>query len=134
MKYPLKQLVKAYYDALNAAVLPVYDGFAPNDAPANYIVITDKVLVPIPQDSNLFTECILTFDINTKTKSFGFKNQNVYVDQFLAIINPDTVLSGMSDFEMDNQLIEDIQTLPTLGESENQYRTIIRVRAYLTEK
>lgn len=134
MKYPLIQLTKAYYEALNTAVLPVYDGFAPEDSPSNYIVITDKVITPMTQDSGNFTECVLTFDVNTKTKSFGFKGQNSYVDQFLAIINNDTVLGGMANFTMDNQVIEDIQPLATLGGSENHYRTIIRVRAYLTEK
>jgi len=133
MKYPLIQLTKAYYDALNSAVLPVYDGFAPEDSPPNYIVITDKVITPMTQDTGNFTECVLTFDVNTKTKSFGFKSQNVYVNQFTQLINADTVLT-MADFTMDNQVIEDIQPLPTLGGSENQYRTIIRVRAYLTEK
>ena len=133
MKYPLIQLTKAYYEALNTAVLPVYDGFAPEDSPDNYIVITDKVITPMTQDTGNFIECVLTFDINTKTKSFGFKGQNTYVNQFTQLINPDTILT-MTDFTMDNQVIEDIQPLPALGGSENHYRTIIRVRAYLTEK
>lgn len=133
MKYPLTQLIKAYYDALRS-VLPVYDGFAPNDAPFNYIVIGDRLVVSIPQDSNIFTECMITLDVNTKTQSVGFKSNSAYVNSILAIINPDSVLGGMADFTMDNQVIEDIQPLPVLGDAENLYRTIIRVRAYLTEK
>lgn len=134
MKYPLTQLVKAYYDALQSVGIPVYDGFAPNDAPAEYIVIGDRVVTNIPQDSNQFTECMITLDVNTKTKSFGFKGNSIKVDAILAIINCDTILSGMSNFTMDNQVVEDMQPLNDLAASENHYRTIIRVRAYLTEK
>lgn len=134
MKYPLTQLVKAYYDALQTVGIPVYDGFAPNDAPGEYIVIGDRVVTNIPQDSNQFTECMITLDVNTKTKSFGFKGNSSKVDAILAIVNCDTVLGGMSNFTMDNQVVEDIQPLNDLAASENHYRTIIRVRAYLTEK
>ena len=134
MKYPLTQLVKAYYDALQSVGLPVYDGFAPNDAPQEYIVIGDRVVTNIPQDSNQFTECLVTFDVNTKTKSYGFKGNSSKVDAVLAIVNNDNVLSGMSNFTMDNQVVEDIQPLNELAASENHYRTIIRVRAYITEK
>lgn len=133
MKYPLTQLIKAYYDALSG-ITTVYDGFTPEDSPNNFITIGDRVLVPVPQDSNLFTECIITFDVNARTESFGFKSNSALVDDLLGIINPDSVLGGMADFTMDNQVIEDIQTIPTLGEADNQYRTIVRVRAYLTEK
>ncbi|MGL4187208.1 MAG: hypothetical protein ACRCR4_15640 [Thiotrichaceae bacterium] len=99
----------------------------------NYIIIGEIVAVPIPQDSNFYTEYIVNLEVCSKSQSFGKATNNGYVNQVTAIINADTVLS-MTDFTMDNQVIEDIQTLPLLGESDNQYRTIVRVRAYLTEK
>ena len=133
MKYAAIQLSKAYGDALNS-VLPVYNGgMTSSIAEANYIIIGEIVAVPIPQDSNFYTEYIVNLEVCSKSQSFGKAVNNGYVNQLTAIINADTVLS-MADFTMDNQVIEDIQTLPLLGESDNQYRTIVRVRAYLTEK
>lgn len=133
MKYASIQLSKAYGDALNG-VLPVFNGgITSNTNVDNYIVIGEIVAVPVPQDSNFFTEYIVNLEVCSKSQSYGKATNNGYVNQVTAIINADTILT-MADFTMDNQVIEDIQTLPTLGGSDNQYRTIIRVRAYLTEK
>ena len=133
MKYASVQLSKAYGDALNS-VLPVYNGgMTSSIAESNYIIIGEIVAVPIPQDSNFYTEYIINIEVCSKSQSFGKATNNGYVNQVTAIINADTVLT-MADFTMDNQVIEDIQTLPLLGEADNQYRTIVRVRAYITEK
>ena len=133
MKYASVQLSKAYGDALNS-VLPVFNGGMTANIPqSNYIIIGEIVTVPIPQDSNFFTEYMVNIEVCSKSQNFGKSVNNDYVNQVTAIINADTILT-MPDFTMDNQVIEDIQTLPTLGASDNQYRTIIRVRAYLTQK
>jgi hypothetical protein len=133
MKYASVQLSKAYGDALNG-VLPVFNGGMTANIPQdNYIIIGEIVTVPIPQDSNFFTEYMVNIEVCSKSQDFGKSVNNDYVNQVTAIINADTILT-MADFVMDNQVIEDIQTLPLLGDSDNQYRTIIRVRAYLTQK
>ena len=133
MKYASVQLSKAYGDALNG-VLPVFNGGMTANIPQdNYIIIGEIVTVPIPQDSNFFTEYMVNIEVCSKSQDFGKSVNNDYVNQVTAIINADTILT-MTDFVMDNQVIEDIQTLPLLGDSDNQYRTIIRVRAYLTQK
>lgn len=133
MKYASVQLSKAYGDALNG-VLPVFNGGMTANIPqSNYIIIGEIVTVPIPQDSNFFTEYMVNIEVCSKSQDFGKSVNNDYVNQVTAIINADTILT-MADFVMDNQVIEDIQTLPLLGDSDNQYRTIIRVRAYLTQK
>lgn len=133
MKYADEQLSKAYGDALNS-VLPVFNGGMTANIPqSNYIIIGEIVTVPIPQDSNFFTEYMVNIEVCSKSQNFGKSVNNDYVNQVTAIINADTILT-MTDFVMDNQVIEDIQTLPLLGDSDNQYRTIIRVRAYLTQK
>lgn len=133
MKYASVQLSKAYGDALNG-VLPVFNGGMTANIPQdNYIIIGKIVTVPIPQDSNFFTEYMVNIEVCSKSQDFGKSVNNDYVNQVTAIINADTILT-MTDFVMDNQVIEDIQTLPLLGDSDNQYRTIIRVRAYLTQK
>lgn len=133
MKYASVQLSKAYGDALNS-VLPVFNGGMTANIPQdNYIIIGEIVTVPIPQDSNFFTEYMVNIEVCSKSQDFGKSVNNDYVNQVTAIINADTILT-MADFVMDNQVIEDIQTLPLLGDSDNQYRTIIRVRAYLTQK
>lgn len=133
MKYASVQLSKAYGDALNS-VLPVFNGGMTANIPqSNYIIIGEIVTVPILQDSNFFTEYMVNIEVCSKSQNFGKSVNNDYVNQVTAIINADTILT-MTDFVMDNQVIEDIQTLPLLGDSDNQYRTIIRVRAYLTQK
>lgn len=133
MKYASVQLSKAYGDALNS-VLPVFNGGMTANIPqSNYIIIGEIVTVPIPQDSNFFTEYMVNIEVCSKSQNFGKSVNNDYVNQVTAIINADTILT-MTDFVMDNQVIEDIHTLPLLGDSDNQYRTIIRVRAYLTQK
>lgn len=134
MKYAKVQLARAYGDALNG-VLPVFNGgFTANTALDSYIVIGEVLAVPIPQDSNFFTEYIVNIEVNTKSDSYSQSTNDGYVNQVLAIVNADTVLTGMADFEMDNQVIEDVQPIPTLGAAENEYRTLIRIRAYLTQK
>ncbi len=133
MKYAKTQLSKAYGDALTG-VLPVFNGNTINNDLDAYIVIGEIITIPIAQDSNFFTEYMVNIEVNTKSQSYGMATNNGYVNQVLAIVNADTILTGMTDFTMDNQIIEDVQPIPTLGDADNQYRTIIRVRAYLTQK
>ena len=133
MKYAKTQLAKAYGDALNG-VLPVFNGFANNNNLTDYITIGEIVAVPVAQDSNFYTEYIVNIEVNSKTQNYAQATNDGYVNQVLAIVNADNVLTGMADFTMDNQVIEDIQPFPVLAPSENQYRTLIRVRAYLTQK
>lgn len=132
MKYPLTELVKAYYDALSS-ILPVYDGQAPDDSAGSYIILGERVLIPQQDKSNFFNEVMLVIDVITKQYGTGFKVNSGYVDDITALINQDTLLT-MPSFKMDNQVIESIQTLNDLTDKEKVFRTIIRVRSYITEK
>lgn len=132
MKDPLSELIKAYVTALSG-VLNVYDGQAPDNSQDNYIVITDAVVVPQQDKSNFFNEIVTTFQIVSKGFNTGFKVNTTYVNQFLGIINQDTVLT-MTNFTMDNQVIEDIQRFDSLTDKEKVFRRVIRVRSFLTEK
>ena len=104
MKYASVQLSKAYGDALNS-VLPVFNGGMTANIPqSNYIIIGEIVTVPIPQDSNFFTEYMVNIEVCSKSQNFGKSVNNDYVNQVTAIINADTILT-MTDFVMDNQVI-----------------------------
>jgi hypothetical protein len=133
MKYPLIELRKAYYDALNT-VLPVYDGQLPADIPdRNYIILGEAVMIPQQDKSNFFNEVVLTIDVVNKTYNTGYKEVSEFVNDVTAIINQDTLLT-MPSFVMDNQVIEDIQNFNNLTDKEKVFRAIIRVRCYITEK
>ncbi len=133
MKYPLIELRKAYYDALNS-VLPVYDGQVPADIPdRNYIILGEAVMIPQQDKSNFFNEVVLTIDVVNKTYNTGYKEVSEFVNDVTAIINQDTLLT-MPSFVMDNQVIEDIQNFNNLTDKEKVFRAIIRVRCYITEK
>lgn len=132
MKYPLKELIKAYYDAL-IGVLTVYDGQAPDNAQSKYIILGERTMVPQPDMSNFYNECMVVIEVVTKGQSTGFKTNSGYVDHVTAIINQDAVLT-LPSFVMDNQVIESIDTLNNLNDTEKVFRTIIRVRSFLTEK
>lgn len=132
MKYPLKELIKAYYTALSG-VLTVYDGQAPDNAQSNYIVIGERIMIPQADMSNFYNECLVAIEVVTKTYSTGYKTNSGYVDQVTGIINQDTVLT-LPNFVMDRQVIESIQSFDNLSDKEKVFRTIIRVRSYLTEK
>jgi hypothetical protein len=133
MKYPLIELRKAYYDALNT-VLPVYDGQVPADIPdRNYIILGEAVMIPQQDKSKFFNEVVLTIDVVNKTYNTGYKEVSEFVNDVTAIINQDTLLT-MPSFVMDNQVIEDIQNFNNLTDKEKVFRAIIRVRCYITEK
>lgn len=132
MKYPLKQLIKAYYTALSG-VLTVYDGQAPDNSQSEYIILGERTMIPQQDKNNFFNECMVVIQVITKKLGTGFKNNSAYVDEVLGILNQDTVLT-MPDFVMDNQVIESIDTLNSINDTEKVFRTIIRVRSFLTQK
>ena len=133
MKYPLIELRKAYYDALNT-VLPVCDGQVTSGTQSsNYIVLGEAVMIPQKDKSNFFNEVVLTIDVVNKTYNTGYKEVSEFVNDVTAIINQDTLLT-MPSFVMDNQVIEDMHDFNNLNDKEKVFRTIIRVRSYITEK
>jgi flagellar biosynthesis protein FliQ len=76
MKEVQKPLRTAYIAALSSIVIdtvtiPVYDEFAPADAPANYIIVTNQTDGQVSNKQSFVSDCSITVDINTHFAPFA---------------------------------------------------------------
>lgn len=75
MKEVQKPLRTAYIAALGSIVIdsvsiPVYDEFAPADAPSSYIIVTNQTDGQISNKQAFVSDCSITVDINTHFAPF----------------------------------------------------------------
>lgn len=95
MKEAQKPLREAYIAALgsiviDSAAIPVYDEFADDDAPANYIIISNQTDGQVSNKQAFISDCSITVDINTQFPPFlgGKELSERIAEEVLQIIIP----------------------------------------------
>jgi len=126
MKDVSKYLIPAYYTALDALSLPIYDGMAPDTEKGSYILIGEfNAMQEQDKAGYMFTVNVL-IDICIKNGNFGFADADEYANSVTAILNSDSQLSLSPDFQMVRTHLLSTNRLIGLNKTEPTFRRLLR--------
>lgn len=134
MLNPNIEIKKWFYTNLTSASgLVVYDGFAPDGAGNEYIVMTGRTSSQ-EQGKTGFTNTIsITVDIITKNANFGYKRAEEISDLVLNAINSDTTIALSNGFTASSLSVESIRNLDGLNPTDNVFRVLITYNITITQ-
>jgi len=111
----------------------VYDGFAPDSAPNEYIVMTGRTSSQEQGKSGYTNNCSIVLDIVTKSANFGYKRSEEISNLILTDINSDTIIDLGTGWNASSLSVESIRNLDGLSPLENVFRTIITYNIIITQ-
>jgi hypothetical protein len=134
MLNPNIEIKKWFYTELSDATnLVVYDGFAPDGAGSEYIVLTG-ITSSQEQGKQGFTNSIsIIVDIITKNANFGYKRAEDISDLVLEAINSDTDITLLNGFTASSLSVESIRNLDGLNPLDNVFRVLITYNIIITQ-
>jgi hypothetical protein len=134
MLNPNIEIKKWFYTNLsNITGIGVYDGFAPEGAGDNYIVMTGRTSSQ-DQGKTGFTNTItIIVDIITKNANFGYKRAEDISDLILEGINSDTEITLDNGFTASSLVVESIRNLDGLNPLDNVFRVLITYNIIITQ-
>lgn len=113
--------------------LPVYDGFAPDDAPNEYVVMDGRNGTQEQGKTGFTTPVVIILDIVTKSANFGYKRAEEISSLIMAGINSDTVVNLDSGFEASSLVIDSIRNLDGLNPMDNVFRVLLTYNLTVTQ-
>lgn len=113
--------------------IPVYDGFAPDFAPNEYIVMTGRTSSQEQGKSGFTSACTIVLDIVTKSVNFGYKRSEEISNLILAKINSDTEITLPTGWNATSLVVESIRNLDGLNPLDNVFRTILTYNIIITQ-
>jgi len=119
-------------DSLGMQV-PVFDGFAPDYAPNEYIIMTGRTSSQEQGKSGYTNNCTIILDIVTKSANFGYKRSEEISNLILTDINSDTIIDLGTGWDASSLSIESIRNLDGLSPLDNVFRTIITYNLTITQ-
>jgi len=134
MLNPNIDIKKWFFNELSDATsLVVYDGFAPNGAGSEYIILTGRTSSQ-EQGKEGFTNAItIIVDIITKNANFGYKRAEEISDLVLSAINSDTQITLDNGFTASSLSVESIRNLDGLNPLDNVFRVLITYNLTITQ-
>ena len=134
MLNPNIEIKKWFYTNLtNATALVVYDGFAPEGAGNEYIVLTGRTSSQ-DQGKDGYTNSIsIVVDIITKNANFGYKRAETISDLVLTAINSDTNITLANGFTSSSLSVESVRNLDGLNPLDNVFRVLITYNIIITQ-
>ena len=134
MLNPNIEIKKWFYTNLTSASgLVVYDGFAPEGAGNEYIVLTGRTSTQ-DQGKEGYTNTIsITVDIITKNANFGYKRAEAISDLVLNAINSDTNITLANGFTASSLSVESVRNLDGLNPLDNVFRVLITYNIIITQ-
>jgi hypothetical protein len=134
MLNPNIEIKKWFYTNLTSASgLVVYDGFAPEGAGNEYIVLTGRTSTQ-DQGKEGYTNTIsITVDIITKNANFGYKRAEAISDLVLTAINSDTNITLANGFTASSLSVESVRNLDGLNPLDNVFRVLITYNIIITQ-
>ncbi|WP_343702694.1 hypothetical protein [Chitinophaga sp.] len=144
MKDPGYAIRNAHYQALNGVILhkgvpvPVYDGNAPKDAPAQYVILGAQTLNQNGDKQTFITYCTIIVIVVTQfdiADPGNTKFADDIANQITQIVNPDPVtqLPLGPDFEM---MVTNVEGSNSARYNDDRYRYVekaIRFRHIVQE-
>jgi hypothetical protein len=134
MLNPNIEIKKWFFTNLTSASgLVVYDGFAPEGAGNEYIVLTGRTSTQ-DQGKEGYTNTIsITVDIITKNANFGYKRAETISDLVLTAINSDTNITLANGFTASSLSVESVRNLDGLNPLDNVFRVLITYNIIITQ-
>lgn len=134
MLNPNIEIKKWFFTNLTSATaLVVYDGFAPEGAGNEYIVLTGRTSSQ-DQGKDGYTNSIsIIVDIITKNANFGYKRAETISDLVLTAINSDTNITLANGFTASSLSVESVRNLDGLNPLDNVFRVLITYNIIITQ-
>lgn len=134
MLNPNIEIKKWFYTNLtNASGLMVYDGFAPEGAGNEYIVMTGRTSSQEQGKTGYTNSIFITVDIITKNANFGYKRAEAISDLVLTAINSDTNITLANGFTASSLSVESVRNLDGLNPLDNVFRVLITYNITITQ-
>ena len=134
MLNPNIEIKKWFYTNLTSASgLVVYDGFAPEGAGNEYIVLTGRTSTQDQGKEGYTNSISITVDIITKNANFGYKRAEEISDLVLANINSDSTITLSNGFTSSALSVGSVRNLDGLNPLDNVFRTIITYNITITQ-
>jgi hypothetical protein len=113
--------------------LVVYDGFAPEGAGNEYIVLTGRTSTQDQGKEGYTNSISITVDIITKNANFGYKRAETISDLVLTAINSDTNITLANGFTASSLSVESVRNLDGLNPLDNVFRVLITYNIIITQ-
>lgn len=134
MLNPNIEIKKWFYTNLTSASgLVVYDGFAPDGAGDEYIVMTGRTSSQEQGKTGYTNTITIIVDIITKNANFGYKRAEAISNLVLTAINSDTDITLANGFTSSSLSVESIRNLDGLNPLDNVFRVLITYNITITQ-
>jgi hypothetical protein len=134
MLNPNIEIKKWFFTNLTSATaLVVYDGFAPEGAGNEYIVLTGRTSSQDQGKEGYTNSITITVDIITKNAHFGYKRAETISDLVLTAINSDTNITLANGFTASSLSVESVRNLDGLNPLDNVFRVLITYNIIITQ-
>jgi hypothetical protein len=134
MLNPNIEIKKWFYTNLTSATsLVVYDGFAPEGAGNEYIVLTGRTSTQDQGKEGYTNTITIIVDIITKNANFGYKRAETISNLVLEDINSDTTITLSNGFSASSLSVESIRNLDGLNPLDNVFRVLITYNIIITQ-
>ena len=134
MLNPNIEIKKWFYTHLVSATnLSVYDGFAPDNAGNEYIILDGRTSTQEQGKSGYTNSNVIVVDIVTKNANFGYKAAEDISDTILTAINSNTQIMLSNGFYASSLIVSAIRNLDGLNPLDNVFRTIITYKIIITQ-
>ena len=134
MLNPNIEIKKWFFTNLTSATaLVVYDGFAPEGAGNEYIVLTGRTSTQDQGKEGYTNSISMTVDIITKNANFGYKRAETISDLVLTAINSDTNITLANGFTASSLSVESVRNLDGLNPLDNVFRVLITYNIIITQ-
>ena len=134
MLNPNIEIKKWFFTNLTSATaLVVYDGFAPEGAGNEYIVLTGRTSTQYQGKEGYTNTISITVDIITKNANFGYKRAETISDLVLTAINSDTNITLANGFTASSLSVESVRNLDGLNPLDNVFRVLITYNIIITQ-
>jgi hypothetical protein len=134
MLNPNIEIKKWFFTNLTSATsLVVYDGFAPEGAGDEYIVLTGRTSTQDQGKAGYTNTISIDVDIITKNANFGYKRAETISDLVLTAINSDTNITLANGFTASSLSVESVRNLDGLNPLDNVFRVLITYNIIITQ-
>ena len=134
MLNPNIEIKKWFYTNLTSATsLVVYDGFAPEGAGNEYIVLTGRTSSQEQGKEGYTNTITIIVDIITKNANFGYKRAETISDLILANINSNTTITLSNGFYCSSLYVQSVRNIDGLNPTDNVFRTLIIYNLTITQ-
>ena len=134
MLNPNIEIKKWFYTNLTSASgLVVYDGYAPEGAGNEYIVMSGRTSSQEQGKTGYTNSISIDVDIITKNANFGYKRAETISDLILTAINSDTNITLANGFTASSLSVESVRNLDGLNPLDNVFRVVITYNITITQ-